>query len=146
MEKFWYLWRYMFTDMLLDLKCVLCYYEVIEFYSGWLKSCVWSSLIPMKKHFSNCIHDQLCSKQVLVSGFQEEVEAAKAAVELLGASMVSLCAGRIWANIKHFNVQFTFLLNFESATELIIVSQKAIVSGRLWWFVTDLKLKLKEIN
>jgi hypothetical protein len=49
----------------------------------------------MKKHFSNCIHDQLCSKQVLVSGFQEEVEAAKAAVELLGASMVSLCAGRI---------------------------------------------------
>jgi hypothetical protein len=49
----------------------------------------------MKKRFSKCIHDQLYSKQVLVSGFQEEVEAAKAAVELLGASMVSLCAGRI---------------------------------------------------
>jgi hypothetical protein len=50
----------------------------------------------MKKRFSKCIHDQLYSKQVLVvSGFQEEVEAAKAAVELLGASTVSLCAGRI---------------------------------------------------
>jgi 16S rRNA (guanine527-N7)-methyltransferase len=46
----------------------------------------------MKKRFSKCIHDQLYSKQVLVSGFQEEVEAAKAAVELLGASKVSLCA------------------------------------------------------
>lgn len=52
-------------------------------------------MIPMKKRFSKCIHEQLYSKQVLVSGFQEEVEAAKAAVELLGASMVSLCAGRI---------------------------------------------------
>jgi hypothetical protein len=49
----------------------------------------------LKKCFSKCIHDQLYSKQVLVSGFQEEVEAAKAAVKLLGASTVSLCAGRI---------------------------------------------------